>query len=276
MDTNRKRLGTVASLGFAAWIAGAVQAQESPRAPVITLQAPSSQASEQAIRPQGQMTGPSSSAIYPSGQGGAAGFGAAAGLPSASSAIRSSGKDRSRSGGCWSGAPRPSSQYAPAPGMPAAPGAAAPLRVRAGWCPVAGRRRQRRRPPVPRSRRWRARRTQLRHAFPGRGCRGVCLGHGNRRTRLRRWCRAAASSFPMIGDRGPLFLRQNLRFPPVPSPLPPGVPRPGNNPVLGDRAIGCRHRARRPRIQDRRQPVPQAGRPRLGQLQLLQRRQCRD
>jgi hypothetical protein len=34
----------------------------------------------------------------------------------------------------------------------------------------------------------------------------------------------------MIGDQGPMFLRQNLRFPPVPPPLPPGVPRPGNNP----------------------------------------------
>ena len=33
----------------------------------------------------------------------------------------------------------------------------------------------------------------------------------------------------MIGDRGPLFLRQELRFPPVPPPLPP--PRPGNNPA---------------------------------------------
>ena len=40
----------------------------------------------------------------------------------------------------------------------------------------------------------------------------------------------------MIGDRGPLFLRQNLRFPPIPPPLPPGMPRPGNNPgaLAGD------------------------------------------
>jgi hypothetical protein len=40
-----------------------------------------------------------------------------------------------------------------------------------------------------------------------------------------------AQAFPMIGDRGPLFLRQSLRFPPVPTPIPPGVPRPGNNPA---------------------------------------------
>jgi hypothetical protein len=39
------------------------------------------------------------------------------------------------------------------------------------------------------------------------------------------------SAFPMIGDQGPMFLRQNLRFPPVPSPLPPGRPFPGNSPV---------------------------------------------
>jgi hypothetical protein len=34
----------------------------------------------------------------------------------------------------------------------------------------------------------------------------------------------------MIGDQGPGFLRQSLRFPPVPPPLPPGTPRPGNSP----------------------------------------------
>lgn len=36
----------------------------------------------------------------------------------------------------------------------------------------------------------------------------------------------------MIGDRGPLFLRQSLRslqFPPIPVPIPPPVLRPGNN-----------------------------------------------
>ena len=42
---------------------------------------------------------------------------------------------------------------------------------------------------------------------------------------------AFSTSFPMIGDRGPLFLRQSLRFPPVPTPVPPPVPRPGNNPA---------------------------------------------
>ena len=36
---------------------------------------------------------------------------------------------------------------------------------------------------------------------------------------------AVAEAFPMIGDRGPLFLRQNLRFPPIPTPIPP----PGTN-----------------------------------------------
>src|SRR5271157_2294395 len=40
---------------------------------------------------------------------------------------------------------------------------------------------------------------------------------------------AASEAFPMIGDRGPLFLRQNLRqdprFPPIPTPIPP----PGTN-----------------------------------------------
>ncbi len=41
---------------------------------------------------------------------------------------------------------------------------------------------------------------------------------------------AASEAFPMIGDQGPMFLRQNLRFPPIPPPLPPGVPRAGNNP----------------------------------------------
>jgi hypothetical protein len=42
----------------------------------------------------------------------------------------------------------------------------------------------------------------------------------------------ASEGFPMIGDRGPMFLRQNLRFPPIPPPLPPGTPRPGNDPAL--------------------------------------------
>ena len=41
-----------------------------------------------------------------------------------------------------------------------------------------------------------------------------------------------AEAFPMIGDRGPLFVRQSLRFPPIPTPIPPGVPRPGNNPAF--------------------------------------------
>ena len=41
---------------------------------------------------------------------------------------------------------------------------------------------------------------------------------------------AVAESFPMIGDRGPLFLRQNLRFPPIPTPIPPGVPSPATIP----------------------------------------------
>jgi hypothetical protein len=42
---------------------------------------------------------------------------------------------------------------------------------------------------------------------------------------------AGSDAFPMLGDQGPLFLRQNLRFPPLPPPLPPGVPTPGNNPA---------------------------------------------
>jgi hypothetical protein len=42
---------------------------------------------------------------------------------------------------------------------------------------------------------------------------------------------AATTAFPMIGDRGPLFLRQSLRFPPIPTPIPLPVPRPGNNPA---------------------------------------------
>jgi hypothetical protein len=41
---------------------------------------------------------------------------------------------------------------------------------------------------------------------------------------------AASEAFPMIGDQGPGFLRQNLRFPPVPPPLPPPGLTPGNNP----------------------------------------------
>ncbi len=44
----------------------------------------------------------------------------------------------------------------------------------------------------------------------------------------------------MIGDRGPLFARTNLRFPPVPTPIPPGVPRPGNNPgFLNGRSVAA-------------------------------------
>ena len=44
----------------------------------------------------------------------------------------------------------------------------------------------------------------------------------------------------MIGDRGPLFLRQNLRFPPIPPPFPPGIPRPGNNPgALAGRSVAA-------------------------------------
>lgn len=51
---------------------------------------------------------------------------------------------------------------------------------------------------------------------------------------------AASETLPMIGDRGPLFLRQNLRFPPVPSPFPPGVPRPGNSPgALAGRSVAA-------------------------------------
>src|SRR5262249_35118775 len=43
---------------------------------------------------------------------------------------------------------------------------------------------------------------------------------------------ATSQALPMIGDQGPMFLRQSLRFPPVPTPLPPGVPRRGNNPAF--------------------------------------------
>src|SRR5205823_7645503 len=51
---------------------------------------------------------------------------------------------------------------------------------------------------------------------------------------------ASSSAFPMIGDRGPLFLRTNLRFPPVPTPVPPGFPRPGNNPgFLNGRSVAA-------------------------------------
>jgi hypothetical protein len=51
---------------------------------------------------------------------------------------------------------------------------------------------------------------------------------------------AASEAFPMVGDQGPLFLRQALRFPPIPSPLPPGVPRPGDNPqVITGRSVAA-------------------------------------
>jgi hypothetical protein len=51
---------------------------------------------------------------------------------------------------------------------------------------------------------------------------------------------ATSSAFPMIGDRGPLFARESLRFPPIPSPVPPGVPRPGNNPfTLAGRSVAA-------------------------------------
>jgi hypothetical protein len=51
---------------------------------------------------------------------------------------------------------------------------------------------------------------------------------------------AVSDSLPMIGDRGPLFLRQNLRFPPIPPPFPPGIPRPGNNPgALAGRSVAA-------------------------------------
>ena len=84
---------------------------------------------------------------------------------------------------------------------------------------------------------------------------------------------AVAESFPMIGDRGPLFLRQNLRFPPIPTPLPPGVPSGGNNPAtLIGRSVAAIVPGD-PRHQDRGQPVPTARRPRLGELQLLRRRE---
>jgi len=35
----------------------------------------------------------------------------------------------------------------------------------------------------------------------------------------------------MIGDNIN-NIRQSLRFPPIPTPIPPGVPRPGNNPAF--------------------------------------------
>ena len=51
---------------------------------------------------------------------------------------------------------------------------------------------------------------------------------------------ATGSLYPMIGDRGPLFTRETFRFPPVPSPFPPGVPRPGTNPAtLAGRSVAA-------------------------------------
>ncbi|WP_165230964.1 hypothetical protein [Aquisphaera insulae] len=51
---------------------------------------------------------------------------------------------------------------------------------------------------------------------------------------------AAASSFPMFGDRGPLFARQAARFPGIPTPLPPGVPRAGAGPgFLAGRSVAA-------------------------------------
>ena len=78
-----------------------------------------------------------------------------------------------------------------------------------------------------------------------------------------------AEAFPMIGDRGPLFLRQSLRFPPIPTPIPPGVPRPGNNPAtLTGRSVAAIVPAIRGfKIADNQYPT--TGRSRLGQLQLL-------
>ena len=62
----------------------------------------------------------------------------------------------------------------------------------------------------------------------------------------------------MIGDQGPLFLRQNLRFPPVPSPLPPGVPRPGDNPgaVTGRSVAAIVPAVRGIKIADNQYPRP--------------------
>ena len=49
--------------------------------------------------------------------------------------------------------------------------------------------------------------------------------------RLRRRTGSVEPGLPHARWPGPALLRQNLRFPGVPSPLPPGVPTPGNNPA---------------------------------------------
>ncbi|MFO0888049.1 MAG: hypothetical protein U0790_02765 [Isosphaeraceae bacterium] len=69
---------------------------------------------------------------------------------------------------------------------------------------------------------------------------------------------AASESFPMIGDQGPLFQRQALRFPPIPSPLPPGVPRPGDNPqvALGRSVAAIVPAVRGFKIADNQYPRP--------------------
>lgn len=233
MDRNRKRLGALAALGIGTCMVCTADAQETtPPPPVITLQAPSAQvggqsqysaawASTQAPRAGGPT-------VYPSTQAGTVRSGRLGGA--AVGQLRNpfewEGSVERRGLFEWFAGPRPSAQFAPQVGLETQPGAVAPG---AGLAPPGGAAAPGMAAATPETGALPGASTSALPS-PAEGAEAFASAMGAAGPGFGGGAGAAASSFPMIGDRGPLFLRQNLRFPPVPTPLPPGFPRPGNNP----------------------------------------------
>src|SRR5271166_3180772 len=243
MGKNWKGLGTLTFIGLAAWTSWAAKAQDEPNTrqslPVAAPQA-SAQFPPGASSSQSPMIRPGVTLIRPSSQ--TSGFSSGAGTKGSVAQLRNPFE--------WEGsvekhglfgwiAPRPTPQYpglpgkgpGPEPGAPpgagglpgeiggagvAQPGAvAAPSGAEAmpgaGGEPGAA--------PSP------AATTGAAAPATTAGAEAFASAMGTTGPGFGGAPGGIAEAFPMIGDRGPLFLRQNLRFPPIPTPIPP----PGTN-----------------------------------------------
>lgn len=246
MGKNWKGLGTLTSIGLAAWTSWAAKAQDEPNTrlslPVAGPQA-SAQFAPGASSSQTPMIGPGVTLIHPNSQ--TSGFSSGVGTKGSVAQLRNPFE--------WEGsvekhglfgwiAPRPTPQYpglpgkkpgaasvAPSgvlPGEMGGPGVAEPGAVAApsGAEAMPGAGGEPGAAPSPGA---------ITGATPATtaGADAFASAVGTTGPGFGGGPGGVSEAFPMIGDRGPLFLRQNLRFPPVPTPIPPGVPRPGNNPA---------------------------------------------
>ncbi len=242
MGKNWKGLGTFTLVGLAAWTSWAAKAQDEPNTrqnlPVAAPQS-SAQFPPGASSSQSPMIGPGVPLIRPSSQ--SSGFSSGAGTKGSVAQLRNPFE--------WEGsvekhglfgwiAPRPTPQYPGLPGKgpgpePVAPPGAGGLPGEIGEAGVA----QPNAVAAPSGA----------EAMPGAGGEpGAAPSPGATTAAAPATTAGAeafasamgttgpgfggspggiAEAFPMIGDRGPLFLRQNLRFPPIPTPIPP----PGTN-----------------------------------------------